>query len=371
MVQILLYLSLACFFVGNSSEKLKVLANAYAANFEATDRGRLTIGMVEGRSNEEESASRGEIDDPVHSEIDYLYQNNYKLYIHTYRSEDVIRGTTSTGSLSTSTRYNPIQMATNGVNTVIDLINLPPKEKTLQHRVVFQKDGGLFEQRYQLPLNLGFPRRPVYNFATDVETARVSPELAKVQSVKEGVSLEGVMTIEVVFRAPGGERIYWLDPARGCVPLKILERDESRKHTFTILNQSLKYTSDKFWLPYTIILYFNQSKQVKKFDIRRFNVNDGESWRDLKLTFPEETAVVDTVNNVRHNKSKSFQLANFMTSPPPRSRPIKVMASAPAPELPGETSRQALWAPLIYWALAGGLLLIVVYRVYRQMRSKG
>lgn len=350
---------------GDTADTLKVIANAYASNFEAIRRGKLVVIVTEGTAANAAAARNGDIQGQVQSTINYMFTNKNKIYTHLYKDDDVIRGTKLIAPMTTSTRFNPIRMATNGTNLLIDLINLPPDSTVLKHRPVIQADNGLFQRRYGMPMNFGFMRRNMHNLEMDLESARLAPEASRILRFRDGEPFEGRKVFEIALRAPNGDRVYWVDSEKGCLPLQILDKSKEGAPVLQINYEHIKEIDKNIWSPMAVNMYMHQSKRAWRYQIKEFKLDFPDELSETKFEFPTPVAVVDTVNSLRHAETTSFSLSNIIAPSRRQSTPIKIEASSPPPKLPGERERSNQWMRYLLGVVSASLVLFVFYRIRR------
>lgn len=289
---------------------LKVVSDAYASNLAAIHDGRFTFAVTEGNAANAVEARKGNIQEPVVSQIVYEFGNGLRLYIHSYEEADVIRGTTVLTENSTSTKYNPFQMATNGNLTIYDGISVAPGETRLKHRAFIQKDAGMFSQRYGLPLNLGMPRRNGNNLGVDIETARVTPTATKLENLTDDAQFEGRRVCQLSLRTSRGERTYWVDPARGSLPLQRLDRMKNGSE-LRLNYDDIQPFAGAVWLPKILTVYRSTSKKATRYELKRCEINVNPNLAAETISFPDAIEVPDIVSRRTYAKTTKFKLGNL------------------------------------------------------------
>lgn len=289
---------------------LKVVSDARASDLAAINDGRFTFAVTEDHSANAAEARKGNIHEPVFSHIVYEFGNGLRLYIHSYEEADVIRGTTVLTENSTSTKYNPFQMATNGSLTIYDGINLAPGETRLKHRAFIQKDAGMFSQRYGLPLNVGMPRRNGNNLGMDFESARVTPAATKLENLTDDAQFEGRRVCKLSLRTSRGERTYWVDAARGSLPLQRLDRMQNGSE-LQLNYDDIQRFAGNVWLPKILTVYRSTSKKATRYEMKRCEINVNPNLAAETISFPDAIEIPDTVNRRTYAKTTKFKLGNL------------------------------------------------------------
>lgn len=289
---------------------LKGVSDAYASNLAAINNGRFIFAVTEGTAANAAEARKGNIQEPVSSQIVYGFGNGLRLYIHTYDEADVIRGTTVLTDNSTSTKYNPFQMATNGNLTIYVGINLAPGKTRLKRRAFIQKDAGMFSQRYGLPLNVGMPRRIGNNLGMDIEAARVRLDATKLENFTDDAQFEGRRVFQLSVRTSRGERAYWIDPARRSLPLQRLDRMQNGNE-LQLNYDDIQRFAGSVWFPKILTLYRSTSKKATRYELKRCEINVKLNLADEAILFPDAIEVPDILNHRTYAKATKFKLGNL------------------------------------------------------------
>lgn len=344
----------------NDPDALRALAGVFEENRARFDKGIIYFEYIDGFSAAPDEAARGVITGSYRAEGSYCFEGDNLSYSCLFPAEAMVAATRKAPGGATSNRLKCVRLLTDGKLTLSEKIAVGPDGK-LARGTIIAPGTEEFCKLAEVPLNLGLPDGARNDLARVARMILDRTSGMSLEEVEDGVMVEGVRTIRLEMKSPGGTRQVWVDPERGAIPIRT--HDElTGGGTYDLHHGDIRLVPGRGWFPFewTLFLPGGRAKRVlvTKAD---FGLVPRDAFR---MEFPEPIPMLNLAESVTYRPRKVWDLARLPHATSPDAS--RVAAAVPEPVMPGEREPR----PPYYTLGAVGLSVAVVIAGAYRWRKK-
>jgi len=357
------FCTLACSFYPTQEEDLaavKALSAQYEENRIKFYQGRLTFEFTDALAKDFDDTLHDRVTDSYTARGFYAFKKDMAIYKCDYSAEAILASTKHFDKTTTSTRLNPIHMATNGKKTILDRILATPKGE-IGHGVMLKGGSEEFYNKAQVPFDLGFPVKYRVDLTSIAKAIDDHLPGISVVSIENEVTVDGVKTIKMTIKFATGSKTLWIDPERSSVPLRVWDKYNSGTEAFYSF-QDIRHIDGRGWIPFRQVMF--SGGFVKKIVVSNADFTDIPD-TVFRLDFDEPRPILDEAAQLTYPAQKSWDL-NRLPSP---SSLGTLQAARPGSEPPMPTEIPQRVPIFTYGAIGVCLLVVSFFVIKRYLRS--
>jgi prepilin-type N-terminal cleavage/methylation domain-containing protein len=300
-----------------------------------------------------------------------LYAGPNIRYECVYSSDQMAQHTTRISKNELTTTLSSVRLLSNGKATLVDMIDAEDATKTTHFAQIFPSND-LLPKHIEFPLDLGLETQHARRLAPLLHTVKIAEADVSLSLVQSSVKLDNLDVSLLAFKLPRGQIEFWIDLARGALPVQIRYSDERGVELRVIRSRDIRATRNGGWLAFREMTY-SSDHTVREQVIDDAQFESAPPLSAFTLEFPEAISIIDNAAGARYAPQKKWNLASLPALGSPGTR--KVVVSSPPPLAPSLPRIRPSW-PLVTYVLSGCALVclflagLVVYR-RRAMMGNG
>lgn len=324
MPTFLLCVLVGAFPGGKDDSLVQAIRNAYEANLEALSSGTLRFRCTSGNAESLDAVLAGRWTDRNVGEGLFASNGTDSRYECLFPPADLNRHRRRLDEGSFYTTLTSVRVLTDGRLTLIDRVGAT-RDGTM-HTYSPRLFGGTTEyyQNVTLPLALGGKGQGYLHLGADIARASAPDSQWRLTAVDDDEELDGAAVIKLTFESPETGRIYWVDPARGAIPLKV-ESYRKGKLLLTFLRKDLRFLSNKGWYP------FREVSFVQGGIAREYLIDETSDFErppapaTFRLAFPKPIPIINQAESVRYPGRVVWDLKTLPAADAPGTMKLKVL----------------------------------------------
>lgn len=357
-----------CFAPDEQMQKMEFLRLSYKANKDAFTYGSFRFEYTTGSCASATDAEAGIFTRAYKEDGLLIFDGENIRYELVAGPEELAAAMKPKGDHVISSYITAFRILTDGKATLVDSL-FPDESKTgLTHSPLITPGTERLHQEFKFPLYLS-DNTP---HALDLFTALtlVKDGKASLAELDFDFNLANRKVCKYSFTWKNGNCTFWIDVARGSVPLRILDHYNAENQDYLYEFSDLEHVPNGGWIPRRMLYIAANGARVERIVLTEVDAHNRPPPSAFQLDFPKPTVVQDEVKNVFYRGRKSFSL---LSPPNPHSPAARSMRSAnyvlPS-ALPGEIEAGPPWGVI---AGAGLLVSTVVAGIvlFRRRRARG
>lgn len=358
---------LCCALIGQqiakSDERAVVTAahDAFVSNRASFDCGEIEFTYIQGNAKNEQAARDGGFEPSYSATGRFVFAGGLARYERIFSEEDIKRTSTRIGN-DRVVVLESFRAATNGAWSIYDTPHEPSG--------VINLSAGTreFDRDFKFPLSLGrVDAVSVENLAQVLMDGLRGTNHTQVYQVVLGVDYEHAKTLKLSLTLMNGSGDYWIDMARGAVPLKIVDRvaptKTMRGYHSAYYFDDLRHIPGHGWLPFRESWWHDLTSQGGRIEITRASFGARPKRGSFGLEFPKAIPLYSEAQGMRFAPRKVWDVSDLPSDHSLGAEKVQY-ASLPAsdvPKLPGEREPQSssmlIILGVVALVLSAGLLV--------------
>jgi hypothetical protein len=260
---------------------------------------------------------------------------------------------------------------TNGKRTFIERFSLleGTKDQDFSRGHLIAPGSNDFYRSADMPLDLNRPMATRDDLAQNLRATADRKGTLQLESLEEGVDLEGTITVKITLRSPYGRRTYWVDLEHGAIPLRI-EDDLKEGADITWIQDDLRQVDGGAWLPFRRILVFNGITRQTVLSQADFANRPDPSSFVFELDPP--ASVIDPASGRSYLNQKRIDLNHLPAAGSRDTVPIPAGSSGfGSMQLPGERDARPPYFTYLAATIAALVIAVMAWKGYRSRARQG
>jgi hypothetical protein len=185
-----------------------------------------------------------------------------------------------------------------------------------------------------VPLGLGFPESARDDISRTARLIQDGSGGLTLVAVRDEENLDGVKVVRIEVKGPGGNRVMWVDPESGAIPVRVHD-EMPGGGTYDLRYGDIRMVAGRGWLPYERTEYLPGGRVfrtvVTKIDL---GVVPDDTFR---MEFPKPIGLVDIEKGLSYRPQKVWELSRLPTANSVGATPLATTLGVPDPMMPGES----------------------------------
>jgi len=335
----------------DSDGRVNAIRTAFEANRGAFTFATIRFRLAIGRATSEEAAANGDLSDKVVADGFYAFDGIRGRY-------ECVFPELEPGKSKRRVRRS-IRSLTDGELSLWD--------DAVSHS---QIDAGIneFYDWVNIPISIG-KTTSNESLIKLVDAVSKGHRGCQLKSITTGHILDGAEVVLLTFDAPEFQNNYWVDLARGAIPIRSRSSNKKDKITLTHRYSNIKFINEFGWFPYNWSSHYSHGL-TSYGTIIEANFTKPPNSSTFRLDFKEPTSLLNTKTMLRYPARKTWDLSSL---PPPGAPGVRRTSlasnrkgSGESP-MPGERVVPPWWRVLAVISLAVVIIsLISIYRIRRR-----
>jgi hypothetical protein len=359
---------------GDPTEQIEYLRLSFKANKDAFAFGTFRFEYTVGSSASFSDAESGVFSKSVKEDGFFAFERKNARCELIADPKGLETVTTRIDERHASSLALTFRTLTDGKATLLDLIMLDERRKTLRHgpaTEIYPGSSMFYNDAYfKFPLLLGTDEARPFDLFSDLN--EIKNGNSSLGALDFESDLNGLKVCKLSLRYKEGERTYWIDVNRGCVPLRILDHYNGNGSESTYLFSDLEHVPNAGWLPRRRLRIVQNGGFLDRLVVTQIDVENKPQPSVFQLEFPEAITLVDRTRNLVSARRKIWSLLNPPSASSPGTRTAFRNAGGPLPEMPGEIDSRVPWTIILLTATIVLLIAgttVVVRRRKRRLRA--
>ncbi len=355
-----------CYQTDDSAQQLEFLRLSYRANKDAFAYGSFRFEFTKGSSASFSDAESEVFTRSFREDGLYAFDGGDARYDLIADPKDLAAATKRISDHRRSAFIRAFRSVTDGKLTLRDNLETDQTNTSLRHSpIIFPGTDTFYKSgAFEFPLYLGdncHTDPDLFQDLTSVQDGKVS--LAELDMDSR---LDEVKVCKFSFTWADGKRTYWIDIARGSVPLRILDHYNPNSADIVYIFRDLEHVANVGWLPRRRLHIIGQGGLVDRIVVTEIDTKNKPGPAVFQLEFPEPISVFDTARKLVYPRRKVWSLRDLPQRSSPGVRPVSPYTRPP--EMPAEVVPVSWWTVILS---AVAILLVTAVPIVVLRRRMG
>ena len=307
---------------GQEAIAVQAMADGYEQNLtKFSKQGLILFDYADSTSASSEKARKGPVGNAAIADCYYAYQSLTASYKQLFSIKDMQSSSKEIAPNKYQSKINSLYAMTDGKQTLLDMVGTEMSVEKYTHGMKLRIGSNEFYSQLIFPLMFSALPSQRVDFAAMSRLAIRNEQGISLLAVEENVLVDDISSILIKLTMKNGIRSYWIDPKRGCLPVRI-EDITIKGDVSTWFFDDIVLVDNLGWLPHALTFYSERSKRVKKLIIKEYRFEKPIPAKYFQIDLDNPLFISDVANSRMYGVDKKIDINKLSKLDSSRSIPV-------------------------------------------------